>query len=190
MGSCDVAFVLGRALTFCDLLTVAGGGPGGSGGGTLPIATVADMSLGWLPVTSCDRWECEGAPCRCPGLPINAASATGGERVFKEAWRYLHKLPWIQKPSLNLKKTKVNHAKLWRERQNKYVQRNAYMLQSLTSSRECLNGQSGSLHSLYLAKNRQVGIRCLSNWWRKPQLFPLMQSPRSQCRQTVCVQRK
>ena len=54
------------------------------------------------------------------------------------AWRYLQLGPWMQKPSL-------------------------YMLQSLTSSRECLKGQSGSLHSLYLAKNRHVGMRDLSN---------------------------
>ena len=75
-------------------------------------------------------------------------------------WRYRQLGPWMQKPSL-------------------------YMLQSLTSSSECLNGQSGSLHSLYLAKKRQVGMRCLSNWCRNPQSLPFMHKPRNQWRHTV-----
>jgi hypothetical protein len=44
-----------------------------------------------------------------------------------------------------------------------------------------------ALHSLYLAKKRQTGIRDASNWCRKPHALPFMQSPRSQCRHTVCA---
>jgi len=92
---------------------------------------------------------------------MRAASNVGIGGAFNEACRYLHSFPWIQNPSLNLKVAKIK-LQLVDISVGKYHE--THMLQSFTSSRECLKGQSGSLHSLYFAKNRQVGIRLLSNW--------------------------
>jgi len=139
----------------CTTLTSEGGGPGGSGGAPPPTSLHVRCSLFCLVKSKWCRCRCEGAPCRWPGRPIKAESLIEGCSLELRGCRYLQFGPWMQKPSLN-------------------------MLQSLTSSRECLKGQSGSLHSLYLAKKRQVGIRCLSNWCKKPQWLPFMHNPRSQ----------
>lgn len=139
----------GKANFSSFLAACFGGGPGGNGGG-LNDESGSSFGLNANSIAlALSRILNDGAPCKCPGCPINACSSTGGGGPGCRTCLNLHNGPCIQNPSL-------------------------YMLHSFKSSSECLYGQSGSLHSPYFAKNRHVGIRDLSNWCKNPHALPFM----------------